>query len=216
MSFFKKNLYNKNNLPFDIAYLNLNDFLIMPMVEKNINLLDSRLNTTIDYALKSSHRLVGTILTTKKNKIISEIGCASRITSFTEKNDGTYNITLKGVCRFYIDRIFKIKGNVQNITPVWCDFIDDLNIKNQKINNRNALLNIANDYFTLNKIETNKNLYKMTDAGIISLLNSLIEYNGFSKQKFLESKDLKAISKLCADFLNIEIALKESKESMKH
>ena len=57
-------------------------------------------------ALKTSHRLIGMIqpMTTSADQQdrLHAIGCAGRVTAFSETEDGRYMITLAGISRFRV------------------------------------------------------------------------------------------------------------------
>ena len=43
-----------------------------------------------------------------KNPKLYEVGCAGRVTAFSETNDSRYELILKGVCRFRIIKEKKV------------------------------------------------------------------------------------------------------------
>ena len=65
----------------------------------------------LDYAL-SNKKIIGMIQpkdkSTKdsdtKNPNLYQIGCAGRVTAFSETNDNRYELILKGVCRFKVTK----------------------------------------------------------------------------------------------------------------
>ena len=70
----------------------------------------------LDYAL-ANKRIIGMIQPKErvlkdseiKNPKLYEVGCAGRVTAFSETNDSRYELILKGVCRFRIIKEKKIQ-----------------------------------------------------------------------------------------------------------
>ena len=91
------------NLPSIISVFPLSNFIIFPNTSVPLNILEPRYIKMIDDCLKDS-RIIG-MIQPKNNKNIPElysIGCAGKITSFNETDDGKYLIVIKGLSRFRI------------------------------------------------------------------------------------------------------------------
>ena len=98
----------KEDLPKKIAVFPLSNFIIFPKTTVPLNIFEPRYIKMVEDSLATKQRLIGMIQPQKitpgkelnsKNKY-HKIGCAGRIVSFTETNDGRYLITLDGVSRF--------------------------------------------------------------------------------------------------------------------
>ena len=91
------------NLPNIISVFPLSNFIIFPNTSVPLNIFEPRYIKMIDDCLKDS-RIIG-MIQPKNNKNIPElysIGCAGKITSFNETDDGKYLIVIKGLSRFKI------------------------------------------------------------------------------------------------------------------
>ena len=91
------------NLPSIISVFPLSNFIIFPNTSVPLNIFEPRYIKMIDDCLKDS-RIIG-MIQPKNNKNIPElysIGCAGKITSFNETDDGKYLIVIKGLSRFKI------------------------------------------------------------------------------------------------------------------
>src|ERR1700728_2101447 len=53
-------------------------------------------------------------------------GCAGRITSFSETDDGRFLITLTGLCRFRIREELPPVNGYRRVVPQWDEFARDL------------------------------------------------------------------------------------------
>tara|TARA_Y100000590_G_scaffold340187_1_gene387929 strand:+ start:102 stop:740 length:639 start_codon:yes stop_codon:yes gene_type:complete len=97
---------NKNeNLPKKISVFPLSNFIIFPNTSVPLNIFEPRYIKMIDDSMKTN-RIIGMIQPKNQKKIpeLYSIGCAGRITSFNETNDGRYLIIIKGLNRFKIIR----------------------------------------------------------------------------------------------------------------
>jgi Lon protease-like protein len=91
------------NLPKKISVFPLPNFIIFPNTSVPLNIFEPRYLKMIDDSMKSS-RIIGMIQPKKKNNApeLYSVGCAGKITSFNETEDGRYLIVLNGVSRFQI------------------------------------------------------------------------------------------------------------------
>jgi hypothetical protein len=61
------------------------------------------------------------------NPAVYPTGCAGRITSFSETEDGRFLITLTGVSRFRIREELPLQSGYRRVVADWDDFADDRN-----------------------------------------------------------------------------------------
>ena len=91
-------------LPDVIPLFPLNKVLLLPRAKLPLNLFENRYLHMLDYAL-SNKKIIGMIQpkdkgtkdSDSKNPGLYQIGCAGRITAFSETNDNRYELILKGV-----------------------------------------------------------------------------------------------------------------------
>jgi len=91
------------NLPNIISIFPLSNFIFFPKTSVPLNIFEPRYIKMIDDCMKDS-RIIG-MIQPKNHKDIPElysIGCAGKITSFNETDDGKYLIVIKGLSRFKI------------------------------------------------------------------------------------------------------------------
>ena len=94
----------KENLPKKISVFPLSNFIIFPNTSVPLIIFETRYIEMINDSMKTN-RIIGMIQPKKKKKNIPElysVGCAGKITSFNETNDGRYLIVLNGINRFKI------------------------------------------------------------------------------------------------------------------
>ena len=93
-----------NHLPNKIPVFPLSNFIIFPRTTVPLNIFEPRYIDMIDDAMKSN-RIIGMIQPKKSDQnipVLYNIGCAGKITSFNETDDGRYLIVLNGISRFKI------------------------------------------------------------------------------------------------------------------
>ena len=92
-----------DNLPKIISVFPLANFIIFPNTSVPLNIFEPRYIKMIDDSMKTN-RIIG-MVQPKNNSSIPElysVGCAGKITSFDETDDGRYLIVIKGLNRFKI------------------------------------------------------------------------------------------------------------------
>lgn len=124
-----------NNLPNKIPVFPLSNFIIFPRTTVPLNIFEPRYIDMIDDAMKSN-RIIGVVQPKKSNQnipMLYNIGCAGKITSFNETNDGNYLIVLVGIGRFKIieelenDKLYRECSISSN------DFYNDLEENKEEI-----------------------------------------------------------------------------------
>jgi len=117
------------DLPEVIPVFPLPGALLLPRARLPLNIFEPRYLAMLDDALKSEHRLIGMVQPLAGDAPrprLHQIGCAGRVTSLSETEDGRYLIALTGVSRF------RIADELEGFTPYrrvraeWGDFAADL------------------------------------------------------------------------------------------
>ena len=183
------------NLPNIIPVFPLSNFIIFPNTSVPLNIFEPRYIKMIDDCMKDS-RIIG-IIQPKNNKNIPElysIGCAGKITSFNETDDGKYLIVIKGLSRFKI-----LKEISNNKTYRECEVsFEEFNI--DMINNYNEIkftdleLIFKNLKTLFKKKGYTVNWKELEKQNLDQTINTLVMASPFSleeKQVLLETIDIK-------------------------
>ncbi|MBI1170245.1 ATP-dependent protease [bacterium] len=91
------------DLPEVIAVFPLPGAILLPRARLPLHIFEPRYLAMIEDCLKSDRRMIGMIQPRAMQggaPALSSVGCAGRITSFSETDDGRYMITLTGISRF--------------------------------------------------------------------------------------------------------------------
>ena len=91
-------------LPKIISVFPLSNFIIFPNTSVPLNIFESRYIEMVNDSMKSD-RIIGIIQPKKQKNGIPQlynVGCAGKIISFNETDDGSYLIVINGISRFKI------------------------------------------------------------------------------------------------------------------
>ena len=197
------------DLPNKLPVFPLSNFIIFPKTTVPLNIFEPRYIQMIDDAMKGD-RIIGIIQPKKSGDLkkpnLYDVGCAGKITSFNETEDGRYLIILNGVCRFKIiseekhDKLYRI------CKIDFAEYLDDLNKKVEDIN-FNDLKYIFNELKTFFKKQGYLiNLDDLKKNNLDQTINALSMASPFSleeKQILLETKNLKIRKEKLEEILKI-------------
>ena len=95
---------NSSDFPDIIPVFPLPGALLLPRSRLPLHIFEPRYLAMIEDVLKTPHRLIGMIQPRgkKASDRMQAIGCAGRVTQFSETEDGRYMVTLSGVSRYRI------------------------------------------------------------------------------------------------------------------
>jgi len=119
-----------DDLPAVLPIFPLSGAIVLPRARLNLNIFEPRyLNMTLD-AL-AADRLIGMIqplpgAAGDAAPATFGTGCAGRISTFSETDDGRLLIILTGVCRFDIAGEIEMRRGYRRVAPDWTRFRDDL------------------------------------------------------------------------------------------
>ncbi|MEJ6395765.1 LON peptidase substrate-binding domain-containing protein [Gymnodinialimonas sp. 2305UL16-5] len=189
-------MLHKADLPGTIPVFPLPGALLLPRARLPLHLFEPRYLQMLDDTLKSSHRLIGMIqpyeVPGSQEKRLHTIGCAGRVTQFSETEDGRYMITLSGMSRF------RVTQEVQGFTPYrrcdvnWDGFDADLGpTEEDKSFDRETFLNSLGRYFDAMSLSTDwESLKEADDELLINSLSMLCPFDPEEKQALLEAPSL--------------------------
>ncbi len=146
----------------------------------------------IDDAMREN-RIIGMIQPKKSNQNIPslyDIGCAGRITSFNETEDGRYLIVLMGISRFKIIKELKIKKSYRKCSIDFKDFSNDLSEKNEEIkfSDLKLIFNNLKSFFVKQGYKINwRDLEKQNLNQTINTLAMASPFSSEEKQMLLEA-----------------------------
>ena len=156
----------------------------------------------------SGNRIIGMIQPKEKNKqepILYQIGCAGKITSFNETEDGRYLIALSGISRFKILDEIKSDNLYRKFKVDFSDFTGDFNKPKEKVNFSDLRLIFQNLKSLFDKEGYIINWKELEKEDLNETLNALAMASPFTleeKQILLETKNIGERRKKLEEILN--------------
>ncbi len=178
-------------LPGRLPVFPLSGVLLLPRGNLPLNIFEPRYLAMVDDALKTD-RLIGMIQprdSDEKGAVsLFDTGCAGRITSFAEQDDGRYLITLTGICRFRISCEIEPVSGYRRIEPDWSAFRDDFKPLDSLDLDRPLLKKMLGDYFDLQGLSCDWDAVDGTpDERLITCLSMICPFEPGEKQALLEA-----------------------------
>ena len=135
------------------------------------------------------------------------MGCAGRITTYSETDDGRYLITLTGIARFAIHDELDVNTPYRQVKPDWAPYEADLFAASDKaLPSRDNLVGALRAYVEINKMEADWSAVE--DAPLETLVNALCSGCPFStieKQALIEAPTLKARAETLITLLRMDV-----------
>ena len=201
----------KEELPQAIPIFPLSNFIIFPKTTVPLNIFEPRYIQMVDECM-TGNRIIGIVQPKKtedlKKTNLYEVGCAGKITSFNETEDGRYLILLNGICRFKIIRELENNKLYRECYVKFNDYYDDLLNNTQQIKFKNLNLifkNFKNLYKKKGYIINWKDIEKQNLDKAINTLSMASPFSLEEKQSLLESKNLPLRKKKLEEILNIYV-----------
>ena len=185
-----------SELPDTIAIFPLPGALLLPRSRLPLHIFEPRYLQMVEDALKTPGRLIGMIqpnpLPGRNEAKLHSIGCAGRITQFSETEDGRYMITLGGVSRF------RVLNEVEGFAPYrrcdvsWDGFERDLGREEADEDFRRPnFLNALERYFDDKGLSADwETLKEAEDELLINSLSMMLDFDPEDKQALLEAPSL--------------------------
>ncbi|MGE5501475.1 MAG: LON peptidase substrate-binding domain-containing protein [Ignavibacteriales bacterium] len=117
-----------SDLPQVIPVFPLDGAVLLPGGRLPLNIFEPRYLNMIDDAM-AGDRIIGMVQTrggTREKPGLAPVGCAGRMTSYTETPDGRYLITLTGVCRFQPGEELPVQTPYRQVRPKFDMYESDL------------------------------------------------------------------------------------------
>ena len=201
----------KEDLPNKLPVFPLSNFIIFPRTTVPLNIFEPRYIQMVDQCMKSS-RIIGMIQPKKTGELkkpdLYRVGCAGKITSFNETDDGRYLIILNGICRFKVIEEINSENLYRECEVKYEDFLSDLIEENDEIKFSDLKLIFQNLKNLFKKQGYQINWKEIEKQSLDQTINTLSMASPFSleeKQVLLESKNLNLRKEKLEEILNTYI-----------
>ena len=211
------------DLPREIPIFPLTGALLLPTGKLPLNIFEPRYLAMVRDALADDQRIIGMLQPRVPDMddnrgaagygddepVLYKTGCAGRITSFAESEDGRYLLTLSGVCRFDIAEEVTGKEGYRRVLADFQRFRGDVADPPEFDIDRDRLLLAVKEYFALHKIEISWDAVQATpDDKLITSLAMTCPFGPNERQALLETET--ALSRADIIITLLEMAILEN------
>ncbi|MEQ1653773.1 MAG: LON peptidase substrate-binding domain-containing protein [Hyphomicrobium sp.] len=207
------------DLPPRIPVFPLRGAILLPRATLPLNVFEPRYLSMIDDVMSGS-RVIGILQPLGsdedddmesppgKTSGLRRVGCAGRVTSYQELDDGRLVITLTGIMRF------ECVGEAETDTPYrimsvsYDRFAKDLTEGlGEEFVDRQNLLRVLKSYLEANRLKTDWSaIQRASNEFLINALSVMSPYGPEEKQALLEAADLKMRAEVLIALAEIELA----------
>jgi hypothetical protein len=199
------------DLPPVIPVFPLDGALLLPGGVLPLQIFEPRYLNMIDDAM-AGDRIIGMIQTTGKGgrvrPSLTRVGCAGRITSYSETGDGKYLIALTGLCRFEVSQEITAPKPYRQVKADFASFECDLQADDDGEEFARApFLDLLRRYLDNRGLGVEWDVVNAAPAP--ALINSLcvaLPFSRLEKQALLEAPDLERRREVLTTLLEIEAA----------
>ncbi len=182
------------DLPQVIPVFPLDGALLLPHASRPLNIFEPRYLNMLDDAM-AAERIIGMVQTAgggRDRPHLAHIGCAGRVTSFTETPDGRYLVTLTGLARFRLQDELSVQTPYRQARVDFNAFADDLKpLPEEASAERGRLMEALKRYLEHRSLRIDWGA--VDDAPVEALVNSLsmaLPFDSGALQALLEAATL--------------------------
>ncbi|MEO9823338.1 MAG: LON peptidase substrate-binding domain-containing protein [Paracoccaceae bacterium] len=189
-------MFSASDLPRTLPIFPLPGALLLPRARLPLHIFEPRYLSMLDDALKTSDRLVGMIQPREGppsgKSSLHAIGCAGRVTGFSETEDGRYMITLAGISRFRVVKEVEGFQPYRRCAVNWDSFERDLGgTEHDTAFDRDSFFSSLKQFFETEELKTDwESLKEADDELLINSLSMLCPFEPEDKQALLEAPSL--------------------------
>ena len=206
--------YSLGDLPNSLPIFPLSGVVLLPRGRLPLNIFEPRYLAMIDDAM-ARHRLIGMIQPDSEDSNspgLCAVGCAGRITSLSETEDGRYIINLSGIIRFRIGAELAAATPYRQVQPIFEDFANDLNGEKAGTSaattiDRPRLLGALRRYLDVNKMKADWSGIEESEAeNLVNSLCMICPFEVAEKQALIEAETLSDRAEVLITLIEMSIA----------
>ena len=223
--------------PFDPGYKELPEVLpifpltgavVIPGGRLPLNIFEPRYLAMIRHALMSPTRLIGMVQPVEANAdrdpdpaerpAVRRIGCAGRIVSFQENEEGRYVIALSGLIRFEIKRELPLHaGGFRLVEPDYAPFAEDMAERDFEMPAKREFLAAFKAYVDAKQLKVDwETVTTAPDDHLLVSLAMLSPFSPDEKQSLLECTDLAELGAMMTALFELAAGSRQSTERILH
>jgi uncharacterized protein len=211
---------NVADMPKELPLFPLRGAILLPRASLTLNVFEPRYLALVDHALAGA-RLIGMVQPAPeagnaespagKNFPLRRVGCAGRISSFAESENGHVVITLAGVARFAV--MDEIAGDMPfrmarvDYAPYAKDFVAG---HGEEEVDRPRLVATLRSYLIANNLNADwDRINSASNERLVNTLSILSPYGPEEKQCLLEAQDLRSRAEALVALAEMELAARD-------
>ena len=216
------------DLPVELPIFPLTGAVLLPGGRLPLNIFEPRYLAMTRHALMQPARLIGMVqpieanadrnLETGARLAVQRIGCAGRIVSFQETEDGRYQITLSGLIRFAIRRELPLmRDGFRLIEPDFAPFAEDMAERDFEMAAKGEFHAAFKAYVEAKQLKVDWEAIKgAPDDHLIVSLAMLSPFSPEEKQSLLECADLAQMTAMLVALFELAVANRQSPDRILH
>ncbi len=205
-------------LPEIIPIFPLIGVLLLPRGRLPLNIFEPRYLAMVFDSL-AGHRMIGMVQPIQPGGFagdglpsedgrpkVHQVGCAGRIVSFSEAEDGRLLLALSGICRFRIGHELEpAHGGYRRVSAIFSNFRADLDQADDAAElDRERLMAGLSAFFRARNLSTDwEAVKKAGDVNLVTSLSMVLPFGPAEKQALLEASDTSSRAKLLVAFLEM-------------
>ncbi len=213
-------MFSQADLPKIVPVFPLPGAILLPRARLPLHIFEPRYLAMLDDTMKTTHRLIGMIQPTggpdEDSEQLHAVGCAGRLSAFSETDDGRYMITLGGISRFRLVREESGFTPYHRFAVTWDEYSRDLGpIEKDAELERDAFLELLSRFFQDRSLKTDwDSLRDAEDELLVNSLCMLCPFEPEDKQALLEARTLVDRRKTLEALIEFELHGGTAEETM--
>jgi len=201
-------------LPDILPIFPLTGVLLLPRGRLPLNIFEPRYLAMTRDAMEGE-RLIGMVQPCEPpiraaNPAVYPTGCAGRVTSFSETDDGRLLITLSGVSRFRIKEELPLLSGYRRIVAEWDDFADDRSPDEAGFD-RSRLTQGLRNFFTQRQVQADWSAIDQAPGEhLVTSIAMMCPFAPSEKQALLEARTLDERARLLTALIEMTLTAPQS------
>jgi hypothetical protein len=197
-------------LPAILPMFPLTGVLLLPRGRLPLNIFEPRYLAMTRDAL-GGDRLIGMVqpsdpAASGRNPPVYPTGCAGRITSFSETDDGRFLITLTGTCRFRIREELPLLEGYRRVVPDWHEFTRDVEADEEVSFDRERLVRGLRSYFQQHQISADWDaITSVPGERLVTTVAMTCPFDPSEKQALLEASGVEERARLLTAIVEMAV-----------
>jgi uncharacterized protein len=183
-------------MPATLPIFPLQSVLLLPRGKLPLNIFEPRYLAMVEDALATRDKLIGMIQPlAKETKATTQpvfpVGCAGRIASWSETDDGRYLISLTGICRFSAGEEIATARGYRRVKGDFAPYAVDFEAPPEGSFDRKRLIAGLKGYFKAEGLQADwPTIESAPDERLVHTIAMLCPFEPEEKQTLLESAGL--------------------------